>query len=87
MDEAAVLALVLEADLAVHEREDRVVLAHADIDARVEAGAALADDDGTGGAELAAEDLGAETLGMGVAAVAGGADAFFMSQGSPLLRP
>ena len=50
--------------------EDRVVLAEARALAGLEAGAALADDDLAAGDLLAGEDLHAEALGVGVAAVA-----------------
>ena len=50
--------------------EQRVVAATADVDAGVEVGAALADDDLAGLDDLAAEPLDAEPLGGGVATVA-----------------
>src|SRR5688572_25201678 len=52
-------------------REERVVLADADVRARMELGAALADQDRARVHQLAAEGLEAEALGLGVAAVAG----------------
>jgi GTP-binding protein len=54
------------------EGEQRVVATAADVVARVEVRAALADDDLTRVDDLAAEALHAETLGVGVAAVLGG---------------
>ena len=48
------LPLVRELDLAVDEREQRVVLADADVDAGMDRGAALADDDAAGANQLAA---------------------------------
>src|SRR6478609_4343954 len=76
----------LELDLAGLEGEEGVVLADADVEAGVEAGAALADDDRAGADGLAAVGLDAEVLGVGVAAVPGGAAAFLMCHGSPLVR-
>src|SRR3954470_21364422 len=60
-----------EGHRAGDEGEQRVVLAAADAQARVEVGAALADDDLAGLDDLAAESLDAQSLGVGVAAVAG----------------
>src|SRR5687767_10068549 len=71
----------LELDLAVDQGEDRVVLADADVEAGNELRAALAEDDGAGGDGLAAVSFYAEVLGVGVAAVAGGAGALFMCHG------
>src|SRR5215472_11180784 len=66
------------ADLAVDEREQRVVTAGADVLAGVELGAALANDDRAGRHRLAAEHLDAEHLRLRVAAVARRAAAFFL---------
>src|SRR5919205_2452299 len=57
---------------------DRVVLADAHAVTRLEAGAALAHDDLAAGHGLAGEDLHAEALGVGVAAVAAGAEALLV---------
>ena len=57
---------------------DRVVAADADAVAGLELGAALANDDLAAGHGLAGEHLHAEALGVGVAAVAGGAEALLM---------
>src|SRR5688572_6434803 len=70
--------LRLELHLAVGLGEDRVVLAHAGIDARVELAAALPHDDVPRNHVLAAEVLDAEALGGRVAAVAGTATCFLM---------
>ena len=70
MNETAMLALILETYLAFHLGEQRVVGPHADVDAHLEAGAALPDDDGAGGHLLAAEGLHPETLSVGIPAVA-----------------
>src|SRR5690242_17500936 len=59
-------------------REERVVLADADTVAGLEAGAPLAHDDLAAGDDLAGEDLHAEAVGVGVAAVAGGAEALLV---------
>jgi hypothetical protein len=64
--------------LAVDEREQGVVATEADAGARMELGAALADDDVAGFDGLAAEDLDAEVLRVGIAAVARGAYALFV---------
>src|SRR5690349_5536060 len=67
-----------ELDGAGRLGEQRVVLADPDAVARAEAGAALADDDLAAGDDLAGEHLHAEALGVGVAAVAGGAEALLV---------
>src|SRR5262249_11465998 len=59
-------------------RVERVVLADADAVAGLKAGAALAHDDLAAGDDLAGEDLHAEALRVGVAAVAGGAEALLV---------
>ena len=58
-----------ELDDAVDLREQRVVAAAADVLARVDARAALADEDRARGDLLTGEPLHAEPLGLGVAAV------------------
>jgi hypothetical protein len=68
----------VEADVAVGEGEEGVIAAHADVIAGVELGAALADEDGAGGNELAAVTFHAETLAVAVAAVACRSLTFFM---------
>ncbi len=60
--ERATLEALAELDVTVAKREKRMVLAHADILARPELGAALAHDDVAAGDLLAAEKLHAETL-------------------------
>src|SRR3546814_5737762 len=67
--------------LAVDEREQGVVAAEADAHARMELGAALANDDVAGFDRLATIDLHAEILRVGVAAVARGTYALFMCHG------
>src|SRR5271168_423308 len=62
VDEAAVLALVLEADDAVHLGEQGVVLAAADVGAWLQRGAALTDDDASTEDRLTAEYLNSEPL-------------------------
>src|SRR5262245_5605472 len=69
-----VVALALEEAVTVGSHEQRVIDAHADIGARLEAGTALADQDATGGDELTAEPLHPEHLGIRIAAVAGAPD-------------
>src|SRR5688572_5936272 len=68
----------LELDGAVLEREDRVVAAEADVEAGLELGAALADDDRAGADRLAAVRLDAAVLGVAVAAVLRRALTLFM---------
>ena len=63
-------ALDAELDRAGGRGEQRVVAAAADVDAGMEVGAALADDDLAGLDDLPAEPLDAEPLGVGVATVA-----------------
>ena len=56
-DVAAVAASTMEFDHAVDEGEEGVILAHADILARVVGGAALTDDDVAGDALLTTKDF------------------------------
>jgi hypothetical protein len=77
-DEAAVAATVLKPDVAGYEREESVVFALADVFAGLVLGAALAHENRAGVDELAAEALYAEPLSVRVAAVNGGAAAFFV---------
>src|SRR5207342_1177500 len=70
-----------ELDLAVHEREQRVVAAEADARTRVELRAALANDDVAGFDGLATVQLDAQVLRVGVAAVARRTYALFMCHG------
>ena len=58
--------------------EERVVAAHADVRARAETGAALADEDVAGDDRLAAKFFHAQPLADAVAAVAYAALTFFM---------
>src|SRR4051812_34573960 len=76
-DHAAATAFA-KVDRARGAGVDRVVLADAHAEARLEAGAALADDDLAAGDGLTGEDLHAEALGVRVATVAGGAQALLM---------
>ena len=64
VDEAAVLALVLEADDAVDFGEEGVIFAAAYVGAGLERGAALTDDDASAEDGLTAEYLDAEPLGV-----------------------
>src|SRR4029453_4693416 len=76
-----VLALGHELDLAGHEREQRVILADADIDAGMDDRSALADDDAAGVDRLLAVGLDAEALGFRIAAVPRAAARLFMCHG------
>src|SRR5690606_17224646 len=74
---AALGALHREVHHAVDQREERVVAAAADARARMELGAALADDDVAGLDDLTAVQLHAQVLRVGIAAVPGGAACLF----------
>src|SRR5688500_15506943 len=75
------LALGRELHSAVDQREQRVVAAQADAHARMELGAALADDDVARFDRLAAVDLDAQVFRVGVAAVARGTYALLVCHG------
>src|SRR5260370_34826802 len=77
-DAPAVLAHTLVPNLARYECEQRVVATQPDPGARSDPGAALAHEDGARAHALAAIDLHAQHLRVGVAAVAGGAAAFLV---------
>ena len=62
-------ATIFEFDRARDLRKERIVFAPADVFTRLDGGTALADDDGTAGYELTAEDLHAEPLGVRIATV------------------
>src|SRR5215208_2701910 len=68
-DDFAIAARPGVLHLAVHEREQREVLAHADVGAGVDERAALADEDPAGRDLLGAVDLHATVLPGGVAPV------------------
>src|SRR3954453_9404844 len=74
----AATAAARELDDARAARVERVVLADPDTLAGLEAGAALAHDDLAAADGLAGERLDPEELGVGVAAVAGGAEALLV---------
>jgi hypothetical protein len=69
-DATAVLAVVLEAHLAVNLREQRVVLAEPDVQAGLEAPAFLAHENRAARNEVAVVAFDAESLRVAVAAVA-----------------
>src|SRR4051812_43321544 len=73
---AAMLTLHRELYLPVDQRIQRVILAEADVVARMDPRSALADDDAAGRDRLAAKGLHAEALRLRVAAVARGAACF-----------
>src|SRR5688572_6229861 len=79
-------AVVLEADLAVGEGEEGVVLAEADVLARLPLGAVLANDDRPAGHPLAAEPLHAEPLGVAVPPVPARALAFLVRHYGNLMK-
>src|SRR6185437_4028721 len=74
----ATLEPLAERDLTVAKREERMVLAHSDVLARPELGAALAHDDVAARDGFAAEQLHAEHLGVRVASVARGTACFLV---------
>lgn len=79
LDEVTVeFTLDFELDDAVNESVEGVVLAHADVFARVELGAALANNDAACVDGCIAENLDAEALSLGIATVAGRAAAFLV---------
>src|SRR5258706_3997200 len=80
------LALVLEFDVAIDRREQRVVRGAPHVLAGMELGAALNDDDGPGPHKFPAEPFHAEVLRIRVAPVARGADALLVSH-AVLSRP
>ena len=75
-----VSALALKFDDAVFEGEERIVPADADVVARVDLGAALADDDAARKHCLPVLPLDAEALRLAVAAVVGGTRSFLMRE-------
>ena len=68
----------VELHSAIAKSEERVIATAADVFAGAEAGAALTDDDGTGGDGFAAKSLDAEVLRITVAAVTAAGLTFFM---------
>ena len=69
---------ISERNTAVGESKEGVILAHADVIARVPLRAALTNDDVAGARALAAEELHAQALAFTVATVAAGTACFFM---------
>src|SRR3712207_5181439 len=80
-DPLATARVGLELHLSHDHAEDRVVAAEADVLARMELRAALADDDLARRHELAVKPLDAQHLRVAVAAVLGTADSLLMSHG------
>ena len=81
-DALAVFAEVFETDRARDFGKECVVLSAANVLAGMDARAALTNDDGTGGDELAGEALDAQSLTVTVAPVLGTAYTFFVSHTS-----
>ena len=77
---ALIATLALERDLAGNFRKERIVLAAPDVEAGVEVRAALANEDAARRDDRARLLLDAQTLRLTVAAVARGADTFFMCE-------
>src|ERR1041385_6021195 len=82
-DEFAVPAAVAELNDTGDFGEQRVVLAQAHVLTRLNAGAALPDDDRTAGHQLAAEGLHAQTLRIRIAPVFGTSQTFLMCHDLP----
>jgi len=76
--EAAAAAAVNKLDAATDLGEERIVGADAYVDAGLDAGTALAHDDGAAGNELAAKGFYAQALCIGFASVCGAASTLFM---------
>ena len=74
-------AFAVEEHLAINQCKKRVVAAHADANARMHLGAALADDDVAGDDRLTAKFFHAEAFAAGIATVFDGALSFFMGHG------
>jgi hypothetical protein len=74
----------IETDVAVDQRENRVIAAKADIFTRQKFRAALADNDVSGHDQLAAESFYTEPFTDAVAAILNTALSFFMSHGKKL---
>ena len=75
-----ILAETLKAEHTAFLGVQSVVGADTDIDAGMDVGAALANENVAGENELTVRALGTETLGLGVTAVLGGAHTFFMGK-------
>lgn len=75
---ADVYFAALELNLAVGQREDRIVFAQLGVEASEELCATLAHDDRAGLNELSTVGLHAQVLRVGIAAVPSGAGAFLM---------
>jgi hypothetical protein len=78
VDVFATKLAVAERDLPVGKCKKRVILAQADVVARVPLRTALTHDDVTGARRLAAEQLYTESLALAVASVAGRTACFLM---------
>ena len=71
--------ITVEVNLAVHQREKRVVTAHADVLTGMPLGSTLANDDVACDDRLAAKLLNTQTLRIGIATVAAGTLSLLMS--------
>ena len=80
---ADVYLAALEFDHAVLQREERVILALADVETGAELGSALTEDDRPGEDRLPAVGFHAKILRIAVAAVPGGTRTFLMSHKAP----
>ena len=76
----AILAHALELDSAVNQSKQGVIAADANVGTGMNVRASLANQDVAGQNELTVSALHAQTLGLGVTAVLGGAAALFMGK-------
>ena len=76
----AVAANTFKFDSSVNQSEKGVIAADADVFTGMDVGAALPDKDVAGEDRLAVGALDAQPLGLGVTAVLGGTDTFFMGK-------
>jgi hypothetical protein len=77
-DELAHPAAIAKFDHARDLRKQRIVFAETDVHTRLNARAALPDNDGSAGHQLSAEGLHAEALRVGIAPIFRTASTFFM---------
>jgi hypothetical protein len=71
---------VLELNLTVNQSEQSIIGTTADVNAGMNVGSSLTNDDIAGGYSLSVSGLNAKALGFAVTAVLGGTDTFFMSE-------
>ncbi len=77
-------AAALELHYTIDEGKQRIVIASADVPARVETGAALAHHDAAGSNRLTTEALDAQAVRVAIPAVSAGTDAFLVCHSLPV---